>query len=116
MKFDGVIGKKNGCQYSDLPHFVRDLAEFKADSDVIIAHTADRRIEHNLKDIDMKIDERAEKLISKNEHMEKIKDLIEQLQDDMEKVKEACGFSSQEEDSESDSNSQTSSSSQVSKS
>ena len=95
MKFDGVIGKKNGCQYIDLPHFVRDLAEFKADSDVIISHTADRRIENRIKDIDTKIDERDEKLIGKNGHIERLKDLIEQLQDDMEKVKEAVGLSSQ---------------------
>ena len=56
---------------------MRDLAEFKTDSDVIISHTADRRIEHRIKDIDTKIDERAEKLISKNEHMERLKDIIE---------------------------------------
>ena len=51
MRFEGVIGNKPGCQYINLPHFVKEVADFKADSDVIICHITDQRLELRLKDI-----------------------------------------------------------------
>ena len=61
LKFDGVIGHKRGCQYNDLPQFVRDIVDFKNDHDVVITHIADTRMEMRLKDVFKRIEEVAEK-------------------------------------------------------
>ena len=64
LQFEGVIGHKAGCQYSDLPHFVREVAEFKSDSDVVINHIADTRIELRVKEIFKKMEESEKRIES----------------------------------------------------
>ena len=64
LKFDGVIGHKAGCQYSDLPHFVQEVADFKSDSDVLINHIADTRIELRVREIFKKMEESEKRIES----------------------------------------------------
>ena len=114
LKFDGVIGYKSEYKYGDFPQFVREMAEFKADSDVIINHAVDKRIELRTKEILKQVDERAEGLINKNKSLEGLLKKVTLLEDQLEEVKEAAGIGeetvsvSEGEESESGSNSETS--------
>ena len=92
LKFDGVIGYKSEYKYSDFPQFVREIAEFKADSDVIINHAVDKRIKIRTEEILKQIDERAEGLINKNKSIEGLLRKVTLLEGQIEEVKEAAGL------------------------
>ena len=111
MKFDGVIGYKSEYNYSDFPQFVRAMAEFKDDQDVIINTTVDKRIELRTREILKQLDERADGLINKNASIEGLLRKVMLLEDQIEGVKEAAGLNeetvtaSEGEETESESNS-----------
>ena len=87
------------------------MAEFKADSDVIINHAVDKRIALRTEEILRQVDERAEGLINKNKSLETLLKKVTLLEDQIDEVKEAAGLGeetvtvSEGEESESESNS-----------
>ena len=57
FKVDGVIGIGKNDMFKDIATFIRSIAEFKDESDVIFSTMSDKKIDYRLKDVFKKIEE-----------------------------------------------------------
>ena len=87
FRVEGVIGSNKNDMYKDISTFIRSMAEFKDESDVIFSTMCDKRMEHRLKDILKQIDENAaqqlEHVRAQQEEFENFKAKLEVIEDDI---------------------------------
>ena len=91
----GVIGTGKNDMFKDISTFIRSLAEFKDEADVVFSTMSDKKIDYRLKEVFKKIDEAAgntmEHMRVQQEEFGNFRAKLEVLEDDVAELQDITG-------------------------